>query len=139
MLETTLQVHLTSEVLIEVLESCDYLQSLELPSASIIEALLSLLEGVLQSHIANDIIVNSVTDKLKAVFSVQNFDESPFIDNLEGVLARVELQLLKLLLRQVLEVESEWIKGLSLVPLKEGFGFLNNLVILLRNNQLFSQ
>lgn len=83
--------------------------------------------------------MNSVTDKLKAVFSVQNFDESAFIDNLEGVLARVELQLLKLLLRQVLEVESEWIEGLSLVPLKEGFGFLNNLVILLRNNQLFSQ
>lgn len=83
--------------------------------------------------------MNSVTDKLKAVFSVQNFDESAFIDNLEGVLARVELQVLKFLLRQVLEVESEWIKGLSLVPLKEGFGFLNNLVILLRNNQLFSQ
>jgi len=100
---------------------------------------LSLLEGVLQSHIANDIIVNSVTDKLKAVLSVQNFDECSFIDNLEGVLARVELQVLKFQLRQVLEVESEWIKSLSLVPLKEGLGLLNNLVILLRNNQLFDQ
>jgi hypothetical protein len=76
---------LASQILIEVLESSNNFQSLELASTSIIEALLSLLKGVLQSHIADDIIVHCVTDKLEAIFSVQYFDESAFINNLEGI------------------------------------------------------
>ena len=36
-----------------------------------------------------------VTDKLEAIFSVQDFDESAFIKNLESIFLRVELHVLK--------------------------------------------
>jgi hypothetical protein len=81
--------------------------------------------------------VHCVTDKLEAIFSVQYFDESAFINNLEGILRGVEFQVLKFELSQVLQVESEWIEGLSFVPLKEGLRLLNDLVLLL--GQFFSQ
>jgi len=61
---------LASQILIEVLEACDNFQGLELSCASIKETFLSLLEGVLQGHIANNVTMNGVTDKLETVLGV---------------------------------------------------------------------
>jgi hypothetical protein len=61
---------LASQILIEVLEARDNFQGLELACASIKETFLSLLEGVLQCHIANNVTMNGVTDKLETVLGV---------------------------------------------------------------------
>jgi hypothetical protein len=120
----TTEIHLSSDIFIEVLKSGGNLKGLELAGALVIEALGCLFKGVLKGHITLYFTMLHIIDELKTILGVENLDLGTTIDHLESILSRIDVEILERELGQVCKVNRIGEEGPSFMPFNKRLWFL---------------